>query len=230
MTRSSCGSCWTCTSRYADHWSDRLFAEMMSLGHPIDFRRLAFDEQVPLIPIYSELMLQPASFLSQYLPATLDSYIPAAYARQVTADPECYKQNPPHGASQWTSVVPCIVLRLSMTMTSAEAQSRSQQFEQLRFCGAGCCLESAATGSCHGQLQLTAAALGPGGGCLGQQHRRLGRNCNVSPSPSPDSKPPCSAPAINCIPGTQGPLAPHLLLHEMCQSTAGAGPVLHLGG
>ena len=89
MIRSSCGSCWTCTSRYADHRFGRLIAEMMSLGHLIDFRWLAFDTQVPLIPIYSELMLQPASFLSQYLPATLDSYIPAAYARQVTADPKC---------------------------------------------------------------------------------------------------------------------------------------------
>ena len=39
--------------------------------------------KVPLVPVFSEQMLQPASFLSQYLPSELDPYIPAAYARQV---------------------------------------------------------------------------------------------------------------------------------------------------
>lgn len=38
---------------------------------------------MPLLPIFSDLTLQPASFLSQYLPSSLDGYIPTAYARQV---------------------------------------------------------------------------------------------------------------------------------------------------
>ena len=46
------------------------------------------DKQVPLVPVWADLMLQPASFLSQYLPSSVDGYIPAAYARQVISVPQ----------------------------------------------------------------------------------------------------------------------------------------------
>ena len=39
--------------------------------------------QVPLLPVYLKTVCQPASFLSQYLPAVADSYIPARFTNQV---------------------------------------------------------------------------------------------------------------------------------------------------
>lgn len=52
--------------------------------HLLKRNKILFRMQVPLVPVFSEQMLQPASFLSQYLPSQLDPYIPAAYARQVS--------------------------------------------------------------------------------------------------------------------------------------------------
>ena len=39
--------------------------------------------QVPLLPIFSDVMHQPASFLSHYLPTSVDASIPRNFTRQV---------------------------------------------------------------------------------------------------------------------------------------------------
>ncbi len=39
--------------------------------------------QVPLLPVFADVMLQPASFLSHYLPASVDANIPRNFTRQV---------------------------------------------------------------------------------------------------------------------------------------------------
>ena len=44
---------------------------------------MAWRVQVPVLILYADVAQQPAAFLSQHLPATLDSVVPPAYARQV---------------------------------------------------------------------------------------------------------------------------------------------------
>ena len=38
--------------------------------------------QVPVLPVFSDVTLQPAAFLSQHLPPLLDTLVPPGYARQ----------------------------------------------------------------------------------------------------------------------------------------------------
>ena len=37
-----------------------------------------------MLPVFADVMLQPASFLSQHLPPSLDTLVPTGYARQVS--------------------------------------------------------------------------------------------------------------------------------------------------
>ncbi|KAK9849134.1 hypothetical protein WJX84_004479 [Apatococcus fuscideae] len=56
----------------AEHLPDRKLLRMCTDLHT----------QVPLLPIFSEVMLQPASFLSHYLPTSVDASIPRNFTRQ----------------------------------------------------------------------------------------------------------------------------------------------------
>ena len=40
--------------------------------------------QAPVLPVFADVALQPAGFLSQHLPPSLDTLVPAGYVRQVT--------------------------------------------------------------------------------------------------------------------------------------------------
>lgn len=40
--------------------------------------------QAPVLPVFSDVVLQPAAFLSQHLPPLLDTLVPPGYARQAS--------------------------------------------------------------------------------------------------------------------------------------------------
>ena len=45
--------------------------------------------QVPLLPVYYNLSIHPASFLSKMLPSAADKYIPASFVQEVMLCLEC---------------------------------------------------------------------------------------------------------------------------------------------
>ncbi|CAL8470925.1 g10467 [Coccomyxa elongata] len=69
-----------------------LYSRLCSDEAPFDKKtmRLILDihNKVPVVPVFSDVTLQPSSFLSQNLPPSLDTIVPPTYARQANAQRE----------------------------------------------------------------------------------------------------------------------------------------------